>query len=133
MRRVLLMLLVVLLPLNRWAGVASLRCMHEAAGGEAMHSGHGGHSHHDAAHGGPVTHADPAAQSDATPSGTGEVDCVHADCGGCCHASGSVAMGFARLPAVGAALGGVLATVADASPDSPALDGPFRPPRTVSA
>jgi hypothetical protein len=143
MRRVLLMLLVVLLPFNGWAGVASLRCLHEAAGGDAMHavqaghaspSHHGtAHSHHDAAHGGSVAHADPAAQSDATASAAGEVDCAHADCGGCCHASGSVAVGFARLSALGAAVGGVLATVADVSPDSPALDGPFRPPRTASA
>jgi hypothetical protein len=157
MRRVLLMLLVVLLPFNGWAGVASLRCLHEAAGGAAVrgghagHAGHAGHSghaghgdhgdhgdhtdhaDHDPAHSAALTHADPAAQSDATASATGEVDCAHADCGGCCHASGSVAVGLARLPAVGAVLGGVLATFADASPDSPALDGPFRPPRTASA
>jgi len=80
-----------------------------------------------------VTHADPAVESGASASAADGVDCAHADCGGCCHASGSVAVGFARLPAVGAAVGGVLASVADVSPDSPALDGPFRPPRTASA
>jgi hypothetical protein len=145
MRRVLLMLLVLLLPVNGWAGAASLRCLHEVAGGEAMHSGHAGqvvhalhadhasHSHHDASHGGLMMHADPDAQSDATANAAGEVDCAHTDCGSCCHASGSVAVGFARLPAVGSAPGGTLATVADVSPDSPALDGPFRPPRTASA
>ncbi len=145
MRRVMLMLLILLLPLNGWAVVASLGCLHEASSGEAMHSGHAGqvvhalhadhasHSHHNAAHGDPVMHADPAAQSEAPASAAGEVDCAHADCGGCCHASGSVAVGFARLPVVGLAPGGTLATVADVSPDSPALDGPFRPPRTASA
>ncbi|MCX7228070.1 MAG: hypothetical protein NTW15_03495 [Burkholderiales bacterium] len=187
MRRVLMMLLVVLLPFNGWAGVASLRCLHEAAGGAAVafgHAGQGGHAHrgdavahvtpavhaeqvalalhadgadhaghaghaghsdhsyhsdhsdrHRVAHGDRVTHADAdaAAEVDATASAADGVDCAHADCSGCCHASGSVAVGFARLLAVGAAVGGVHAAVADVSPDSPALDGPFRPPRTASA
>lgn len=156
MRRVILMLLVVLLPLNGWAAAALPFCAHSAAGG--MHAsmdaradlavGHGhGHEHAEAGtsevreghpgHDGHAAHDAHAMHDGDALTAHGEVagdpDCVHADCGACCHATGSAAFGVASVALTGPDFAYVPVGVVAASPDSPALDGPFRPPRTATA
>ena len=124
MRRVILLLLVALLPLNGWAA-ASVRCLHETAGGtHPAWNGEAGQGDHVS----DVHHGEHAAHAGAV----GDGDCAHADCG-CCHAAGTAAFGFARLPVIGPAFGHAPVAVADASPDSPSLAGPFRPPRAAAA
>jgi uncharacterized Fe-S cluster protein YjdI len=145
MRRVILLMLVVLLPLNGWAAAASLGCLHAMVGDSAVggaglsdgaahaghtvhsdHSDHSDHSHH-SHHAGPDDHTAAHAAAD---EGT---DCAHAECGVCCHAGSTAAFGVPRLPWTGPDFGYAAAAAAVTSPDSPALDGPFRPPRTASA
>jgi hypothetical protein len=152
-RRILLILLVALLPLQ-WSGAAAaVRCLHGAAGHghaasastghdraghvHAAHHGHGSHDHasHDHASHGLGSHADPHGADPSTPA-DGTLadlgDCGHADCGGCCHGGGTLPAAVQRL-LVAPAFGAPPPARVDASPASPALDGPFRPPRGRSA
>lgn len=139
MRRLILLLLVALLPLNAWMAVASMRCLHEAEGGHHLVQGgdagrgqHTSHAHH-AAHGDRVDHFGHGDPGEHVTRAGGDADCAHADCGGCCHAAGTAAFGFARLPVIGRVFADAPVAVVDASPDCPSLDGLFRPPRTASA
>ncbi|MCA3178791.1 MAG: hypothetical protein O9345_14415 [Burkholderiaceae bacterium] len=145
MSRILLILLVALLPLQ-WSGaLAAVRCLHDgpgpghatsagasqdgAARAHAAHHEHASHDHassHDhGSHGG-----DTATSAEGTLADL--VDCGHADCGGCCHGGGTLPAAAHRLLAA-PAFGAPPRARVDASPASPALDGPFRPPRVRSA
>jgi hypothetical protein len=154
-RRILLILLVALLPLQ-WSGAAaSVRCLHAGAGHghatsaaaghdraghvQAAHHGHGSHGHashaHDHATHDHASHADPHGADPAT-SAAGSLadlgDCGRADCGGCCHGTGTLPAAMPRVPAA-PAFGASPQARVDASPASPSLDGPVRPPRGRSA
>jgi hypothetical protein len=147
-RRFLLILLVALLPLQ-WSGAAAaVRCLHGAAEhGHAtsastghdraghVHPAHHGHGSHDHASHSLGSHADPYGADPAT-SGDGTLadlgDCGHADCGGCCHGGGTLPAAVQRV-LVAPAFGTPPPARVDASPASPALDGPFRPPRVRPA
>jgi hypothetical protein len=147
-RRILLILLVASLPLQ-WSGAAAaVRCLHggeghghatSAATGHdraghvpAGHHGHGSHSHGSHSHG---SHADPHDADPSTSAGgalADLVDCGHADCGGCCHGGVTLPAAAQRVLAA-RAFGAPPPARVDASPASPTLDGPFRPPRVRSA
>lgn len=158
MRRLLPFLLALLLPLQ-WSGAAAaIRCLHGEGATHAF-AGHGGaapgHAAHDHAGGARAAHGhaahDHAAHGHASDArleagdagvvasggdGVGAplvdlADCAHAECGGCCH-GGSLPAWVAPLTAP-PAFGQAPAARAETSRGSPALAGPFRPPRTASA
>lgn len=172
MRRILLIVLVALLPLQ-WSGAAAaVRCLHgdvhgahgdradgvpaagtehrpaahrhhPAPGGEAARGHAGAAGDAPATHGGPTGHVDAGTAGDAPSSdrdaasvdgapvaGLGE--CGHGDCGGCCHGTGTPPPLVQSLPSPPAFAVARTRRV-DASPASPTLDGPFRPPRAASA
>ncbi len=149
MRRILLIVLVALLPLQ-WSGaVAAGRCLHGDA--QRVHDAHADavsvhvhghdharsvHRHHPGQVGGvvdgdaPSSGGDVASVDASPPASLG--DCDHGDCGGCCHGTVTAPPAAQALPSP-PAFGAVPSARVDASPVSPALDGPFRPPRTASA
>lgn len=156
MRRWLTLLLVLLLPLQGVAAAGPLRCPHERSAGaavepvqaqaeralaQAVHvahlhggparagSGHAGHGHADPGHGEPA-HAGHAhdAGIDGDLAAGSDADCDHAGCGACCHAAGTLPATAARWSGPPVAVHGPAVRI-DAAPDSPALDGLFRPPR----
>jgi hypothetical protein len=157
MRRMLLIVLVVLLPLQ-WSGAAAaVCCLHgqvqrahgdrsDAMGGHALGHAHAAHGHPGAVHAAHAAHDGPPAHGDARAVGDvpgrdaasvdgalpGLGDCDHGDCGQCCHGTGT-APPVARVQPSPPAFGMAPAPGADASPVSPTLDGPFRPPRSGSA
>ena len=143
-------------------GVAPGHAAHDRAGGARVAHGHAAHGHASdghAAHGhaahGHATHGHAAdghaadghaahghsaheRAAGVASGGEGELaplagldDCAHAECGGCCH-GGSLPAWVAPLT-VPPAFGRAPAARAETSPGSPALAGPFRPPRTASA
>ena len=133
-------------------GVAPGHAAHDRAGGARVAHGHAAHGHASdghAAHGhathghaadGHAAHGHSAHEHAAgvASGGEGELaplagldDCAHAECGGCCH-GGSLPAWVAPLT-VPPAFGRAPAARAETSPGSPALAGPFRPPRTASA
>jgi hypothetical protein len=161
MRRLLVIVLLALLPLQ-WSGAAAaVRCLHGEAGhahgargaGHPGHSGHSGHAGHDAdashgpdrvsaAHEAPTPHVahhghvEAPGQAGLKHAGhaghAGFGDCGLGDCDGCCQGTGTpppVALHLPQPPSFGA----VPASRIDATPASPTLDGPFRPPRSESA
>jgi hypothetical protein len=99
----------------------------------AAHHGHPGRPGHartdsEAALGGPPALADAA----ANPPQAGTDGCPLGDCDRCCQGSGTAPPAARTLPST-AALTAVPQPPIDLSPVSPALDGPFRPPRRAAA
>jgi hypothetical protein len=156
MRRLLLIVLVALLPLQ-WS-VAAVHCLRAghlvgdvqrgAAAGDRVAHDHATHDHaahdhaaHDhAAHGhaahGHAAHGhaahDHSAHDHAAHGHDGSSGCPPGGCVACCHAAGSLP---AAVHALSAPPGDSRADPERRAPPapSPALDGPFRPPRSVPA
>ncbi|MDW5441515.1 hypothetical protein [Polaromonas sp. SM01] len=105
MRRWLIVLLFVFVPLQlSWAAVSAY-CQHET-GSAAQHVGHHQHQHQ----------ADPDQGDSSKPTSTVGMD---ADCGAC-HAGGSTAIfGSAPLPALGVPSGARIAHQIRTSPPPP--------------
>ncbi len=102
MRRLLIVLLAIVLPLQfAWAGAAAY-CGHEPEGTAARHWGHHGHTHNDGAHGGAAKDdraASPVkAQNDQGDNPTSAYQAPDLDCAVCHLAASAAVPSVADLP-----------------------------------